>query len=208
MARTLITAAIVAVGAEDTAGSESDYNFGQISQPLFCRARPPRVAASVRVYRRWRCRRSASFSFDQDFVRGRPSALAVYAKRVEMAIDHGEKVARRASDPAVRNIGCAGCAPTEIKGERGRRTTVGGGKKSQIKLTPPDGMRYVSDEKPVNLTLRPAKQSLSRSPMMAGQFPASLDRRRCRRHRRHVSLRRFDPALRTLSAASPILSRR
>lgn len=57
--------------------------------------------------------------------------------------------------PAVRNIGRAGCATTEIKGERGRRTI--GGKKSQIKLMPPDGLRYVSDEKPVNLTLRLAK---------------------------------------------------
>lgn len=35
-----------------------------------------------------------------------------------------------------------------------------------------DGIRYVSDEKPVNLTLRPAKQSLSRSSPV-GQFPAS-----------------------------------
>lgn len=49
------------------------------------------------------------------------------------------------------------------------------GKKSQIKLMPPDGLRYVSDEKPVNLTSHLASNLyLSLSLSFAPCFSLSL----------------------------------
>lgn len=91
---------------------------------------------------------AVSFSFDQNFG---IFLLAVYAKRVEMTSVHGEKVA-----PAVRNIGCTGCASTEIKGERGRRTIWEEKISDKANVTWWSYV-YVSDKKPVNLTLRLAE---------------------------------------------------